>query len=445
VVKGKCVGNTVFLSKLRHRSHNSYILFTLAHNIPFNSDILSRVVEQFGTPTYVYSEKEIQHRCQHLQASFPNDIPLRWLYAMKANDNPHILKLIANEGFGFDTVSTEEMHLGLLFHSEPKDIFYTENNMSDEEMHDAVRAGVTLNIGSISRLEKCAASYPGMKVCIRVKPDIGDGHHDKVVTGNEDSKFGIRMDALPGLIEWASQAQIRIVGVHIHIGSGIRNPENLYSAMEKLLSLSRQFPDLEFINFGGGLPVPYTNDDVEFDLDVFRDLATPLLRNELEYREGKLSFWFEPGRYLTAQSAVLLTQVTTIKDQGPRIYLGCDTGFNHLIRPVLYEAWHEVINISRINEPITQTYTLAGNICESGDLLAEHRQLPKTLEGDILALADVGAYGMVMASSYNRRRFPAEVLITREGEMKCIRRRESVENVIKSHLEACDFSTIHIK
>lgn len=433
------------LSKLRHRSHNSYILFALAYNIPFNVDTLVHIAEQFGTPTYVYSESEIIRRCQKLKSTFPEDLPLRWLYAMKANDNPHLLKRIADQGFGFDTVSSEEMHLGLVFQSDPKNIFYTENNMSDEEMHDAVKTGVILNIGSVSRLKKLADSYPGLKVCIRVKPDIGDGHHSKVVTGNEDSKFGIRIDALNELIDWSKTAQISIIGVHMHIGSGIRNPENLFTAMKKLLEVSRIFPDLEFINFGGGLPIPYSNEENEFDLEGLQELVTPLLRQELEIRNKKLSFWFEPGRYLIAQSGVLLTKVTTVKDQGPRVYLGCDTGFNHLIRPVLYDAWHEVVNVSRIQESDTHTYTLAGNICESGDLLAEHRTLPETYEGDILALADVGAYGMVMASSYNRRRLPEEVLIKQNGDIQSIRKRESVNDVVQSHLKACQFSTIHSK
>lgn len=433
------------LSKLRHRSHNSYILFSLAYNIPFKMDTLLHIAEQYGTPTYVYSEQEIIRRCRQLKATFPDELSLRWLYAMKANDNPHILKCIAEQGFGFDTVSSEEMHLGLLFQSDPQHILYTENNMSDEEMHDAVQSGVIVNVGSISRLKKLAASYPGSKVCIRIKPDIGDGHHSKVVTGSEDSKFGIRIDALKDLIEWSKTAHIHIIGVHMHIGSGIQNPENLFTAMNILLEVSRPFPDLAFINFGGGLPIPYSGEEKEFDLEQLHDLIVPLLRHELASRNRKLSFWFEPGRYLTAQSGVLLTTVTTVKDQGPRIYLGCDTGFNHLIRPVLYDAWHEVLNISRFDELPTHTYTLAGNICESGDLLAEHRQLPLTQEGDLLALADTGAYGMVMASSYNRRRLPAEVLVKHNGDIECIRKRERVEDVIQSHLKACDFPTIHSK
>jgi len=299
--------------------------------------------------------------------------------------------------------------------------------------------GVVLNIGSISRLRKYAASCPGTSVSVRIKPDIGDGHHSKVVTGNADSKFGIRIDTIDEALAIAKQSGVRITGIHVHIGSGIKEPENLYMAMRKLLAISRQFPDLLQINFGGGFPIPYRMGEAEFDLNELRDLAEPLLREELAYRNGTLRFLFEPGRYVMAQSGVLLTTVTSVKDQGPRTYLGCDTGFNHLVRPVLYEAWHEVVNVSRIHEPADNIYTLAGNICESGDLLAENRKLPLSHEGDILAIADAGAYGMVMASEYNRRRLPAEVLVRENGSTTLIRSRDCIQDVLDRHLKYCNY------
>jgi len=411
----------------------------VAYSVPFDEHTLLRVASDHGTPTYVYSESEILRRCSMLTSLFTDDLPVTWLYAMKANDNPHLLERIANAGFGFDTVSSEEMHLGRIFQSDPRNIFYTENNMTDAEMDDAAAVGVVLNIGSISRLRKYAAAYPGTSVSVRIKPDIGDGHHSKVVTGNEDSKFGIRIDAIDEALAIARQSDVKITGIHVHIGSGIREPENLFSAMRKLLSISRQFPDLLHINFGGGLPIPYKAGEAEFDLHTLKELAEPLLREELTYRDGKLSFLFEPGRYVMAQSGVLLTTVTSVKDQGPRTYLGCDTGFNHLVRPVLYDAWHEVVNVSRIGERVERVYTLAGNICESGDLLAENRELPATYEGDVLALADTGAYGMVMASEYNRRRLPAEVLVCNDGTITCIRRRDSIQDVLGRHLSNCNY------
>jgi len=411
----------------------------LAHNIPFDTETLQKVADWYGTPVYVYSENEIVHRCQQLRSVFKPELPVQWLYAMKANDNPHLLRIIADQGFGFDTVSSEEMHLGMKFHRDPSQIFYTENNMTDAEMQDAVKAGVVLNIGSLSRLKKYCDQNQGGRVSIRIKPDIGDGHHSKVVTGNQDSKFGIRIDALDEARSIAASANVKIAGLHVHIGSGIKHPANFFAAMQKLLELSRSFDDVEFINFGGGLPIPYSSAESEFNLDELRDLATPLLEREVAFREGNISFRFEPGRYVMAKSGVLLTRVNTVKDQGLRTYLGCDTGFNHLIRPVLYDSWHEVINISKPESIPDHVYTLAGNICESGDLLAENRNLPATQEGDLLALADSGAYGMVMASEYNRRRLPAEVLINHTGQMQSIRRREGIEEVIDRHLKTCNY------
>ncbi len=372
-----------------------------------------------------------------LTGLFADDLPVSWLYAMKANDNPHLLGLIAEAGFGFDTVSSEEMHLGLMFQGDPKRIFYTENNMTDAEMDDAAQSGVVLNIGSLSRLRKYASRYPGSSVSIRIKPDIGDGHHSKVVTGNEDSKFGIRIDAIGEALAIAWADGVKITGIHVHIGSGIKEPENLMTAMRKLLAISGQFPDLQTVNFGGGFPIPYRLGEAEFDLHTFKTLAEPLLRDELAHRNGGLTFLFEPGRYVMAQSGLLLTTVTSVKDQGPRTYLGCDTGFNHLVRPVLYDAHHEVLNLSRADKPADHLYTLAGNICESGDLLAENRELPQTYEGDVLALADAGAYGMVMASEYNRRRLPAEVLVRIDGTMQLIRAREGIREVLERHLKNC--------
>lgn len=412
----------------------------MSPKIPFSVRQLFEAADAFGTPTYIYNETEIVGRCRRLAAVFPSDLNVRWLYAMKANDNPHLLALVAGEGFGFDTVSSEEMWLGLMFQS-PADVFYTENNMTDEEMAEATRAGVVLNVGSVSRLRKFCQANPGGSVSIRIKPDIGDGHHSKVVTGNTDSKFGIPITELEACVAMGREHGVKISGIHVHIGSGIKEPANFYAAMEKLLHISRLFPDLETVNFGGGLPIPYREGEAEFDLSELRRLAEPLLRKEMAFRDGKIGFRFEPGRYIMAQAGGLLTRVNTVKDQGPgaRVYLGCDTGFNHLVRPAMYEAWHEIYNLSRLGEPADREYTLAGNICESGDLLAENRRLPETHEGDLIYIADAGAYGMVMASEYNRRRLPAEVLASSDGETKCIRPREGVARVISLHLARCGY------
>jgi diaminopimelate decarboxylase len=393
-------------------------------------DKLKAVADTFGTPTYCYDENIIEQKCQNLNRLFP-DLPVKWLYAIKANDNPFILEIIHAQGFGFDTVSFEEVVLSQYFHEDPHNIFYTENNMTDQEMEQAIEAGVILNIGSYSRLESYC-KHPDTKRCsIRINPDIGDGHHERVVTGNKDSKFGIRFDLVDDCLKLAKKYDVKITGIHIHIGSGIKKPHNFTAAMKKLLNISYRFPDLEMVNFGGGFPIPYKESGKEFSLEDFKEQVTNLLEKDIENRQKTITYYFEPGRYIVGQSGVLLTRVNTVKNQGRKVFLGTDTGFNHLIRPLLYNAYHNVINIDRMDEPATETYTVSGNICESGDVLADNRILPKTKEGDILALTEAGAYGMTMASEYNRRAYPAEVLIQKNGELKLIRPRVSAEETVK--------------
>ncbi len=403
------------------------------HPLPVDPDRLHAIAGKWGTPTYVYAEDTIRERCLTLQKLFP-DLPVFWLYAVKANDNPHILDIIADEGFGFDTVSYEEVLLCLKLGTSPDKIFYTENNMTDAEMHGAASKGIVLNIGSLGRLKSYCESYPGSKCCIRIKPDISDGHHAKVDTGNLDSKFGIRMDRISDALDIACEHQVSIHGIHAHIGSGIREPENLLAEIEILLNASRQLDDLTFINFGGGMPIPYRNDESSFDFNHFAGLASNRLNTFLKKCNRPVSFFFEPGRWVVGPAGILLAQVNTVKDQGRKLFLGTDTGFNHLLRPALYDAYHEVVNISADSEDGTQTYHVAGNICESGDILGFDRKLPKSSSGDYLAILDVGAYGMTMASHYNRRALPAEVLVTSDGFHKTIRKRKTADETVDDFL-----------
>ncbi|MEX0679895.1 MAG: diaminopimelate decarboxylase [Balneolales bacterium] len=404
------------------------------YNFQADPDRLLAIAHKWGTPTYVYNEKIIRDRCRKLQKLFP-DLPVAWLYAVKANDNPHILEIIHNEGMGFDTVSYEEVLLCRKLGVDPGEIFYTENNMTDAEMNAAATMGVTLNIGSLGRLRLFCETYPGSSCSIRLKPDISDGHHVKVDTGNEDSKFGIRMDHIPDVRRLSKEHQVRIRGIHAHIGSGIRKPENLLAEIKILLKAAQEFTHLEFINFGGGIPIPYQNDEEEFNLSGFAELASPDFRDFLEQNDLETTFYFEPGRFIVGPAGLLLTQVNTVKDQGRKIFLGTDTGFNHLLRPALYDAFHEVVNLSTgaISDK-TAVYDIAGNICESGDILAFNRSLPITSPGDYLAILDTGAYGMTMSSYYNRRALPAEVMITDDGFHKIIRDRISAAETVDKFL-----------
>lgn len=403
-----------------------------------SSTRLESIAKEYGTPLYIYDEAIIKSRCSLLKESF-KEVPVQWMYAVKANDNPHILKIIQQLGFGFDTVSYEEVLLSLRIGQQADHIFYTENNMTDYEMKSAAEEGVILNIGSYSRLEQLVKSGLAKECTIRVNPQIGDGHHAKVDTGNKDSKFGIRLDLIPDVVDMAAKSGVKITGLHIHIGSGIKKPENLTNAMNVLIKIGYQLPDLRHINFGGGFPIPYREDELPFSIQDFVRQATPILKDEYDRRGGEIRFIFEPGRWIVAPAGLLLTRINSIKDQGRISFIGTDTGFNHLLRPALYDAYHSIVNVSKSEiEPSTK-YTIAGNICESGDILAEDRLLPESNIGDLLAICDTGAYGMTMASNYNRRALPAEVLIDGELRHTLIRQRETAQETVEKFLKQTQF------
>ena len=403
-----------------------------------SSTRLESIAKKYGTPLYIYDEAIIKSRCSLLKESF-KEVPVQWMYAVKANDNPHILKIIQQSGFGFDTVSYEEVLLSIRIGQQADHIFYTENNMTDYEMKSAAEEGVILNIGSYSRLEKLVKSGLAKECTIRVNPQIGDGHHAKVDTGNKDSKFGIRLDLIPDVVDMAAKSGVKITGLHIHIGSGIKKPENLTNAMNVLIKIGYQLPDLRHINFGGGFPIPYREDELPFSIRDFVREATPILKDEYDRRRGEIRFIFEPGRWIVAPAGLLLTRINSIKDQGRISFIGTDTGFNHLLRPALYDAYHSIVNVSKSEiEPSTK-YTIAGNICESGDILAEDRLLPESNIGDLLAICDTGAYGMTMASNYNRRALPAEVLIDGDLRHTLIRHRETAQETVEKFLKQTQF------
>ncbi len=393
---------------------------------------------EYGTPLYVYNEERIKAQCRAVTTLF-GELPVNWLYAIKANDNPFIMDLIRSEGIGFDTVSYEEVLLSKAFTSNPAEIFYTENSMSDNEMDAAIQDGVILNIGSLKRLERFFQHPDSRECCIRINPAIGDGHHARVNTGDPESKFGIRIGLISEAVELSKKYGKRINGMHAHIGSGIKDPENLIAAMKVLLELSAEFSDLEFINFGGGMPTPYRDSDKPFDMKRFAELASPVLYKDLTNRPEGFRYYFEPGRWFVAQSGYLLTRVQTIKDQVETTYLGTDTGMHHLMRPIIYDSWHRVVNLNSFNDASDRLYTISGNICESGDILAFDRMMPEARMNDILAICDAGAYGMTMASQYNRRALPGEVLLRQDGSSKLIRPAKNARQTVDEFLSACRY------
>ncbi|MCH8568963.1 MAG: diaminopimelate decarboxylase [Balneolales bacterium] len=400
---------------------------------------LLEAANAFGTPLYIYNEQKIIDQCKAVKDVF-TDLPVHWLYAIKANDNPFIMETIRAMGIGFDTVSYEEVILCKEFTNTHSEIFYTENSMSDYEMDAAIKDGVVLNIGSLKRLERFCMHPESKRCCLRVNPAIGDGHHARVNTGDSESKFGVRIGLLREAAEMAVKHGKIIEGIHAHIGSGIKEPENLLAAMKVMLELSEEFPDLEYINFGGGMPTPYTASDAPFNMKRFAELASPVLRDDLSRRKPGFRYYFEPGRWFVAESGFLLCSVQTVKDQIETTYLGTDTGMHHLMRPIIYDAYHQVVNLSKFGQVADHRYTISGNICESGDILAFDRMMPRANMGDVLAICDAGAYGMTMASQYNRRALPAELMIRPDGSFKLIRPARSQEETVKDFLQDCGFT-----
>lgn len=385
---------------------------------------LLTIAEEYGTPTYVYDERIIHRQCQRLRKHLGR-LPLRLLYSAKANTNPAVLRIVNEEQLGLDIVSPGELELALQLGFSPSDLLYSANNMTDEEMHLVHGYDVLLNLGGLSRLAKYGKAFPGADVCLRINPKIGGGHHEHVITAGKHSKFGLSLENIPRAKSIIQKYDLNVVGLHQHIGSGILDPGLYWQAMQVLLEQAMDFTSLQFLNFGGGFGIPYHPEEDEIDLAELRDIIVePLQAFRGRHPSDDLTFCFEPGRYLVAESGILLTKVNTLKETPHCTFAGTSSGMGHLIRPALYDAYHAVFNLSNPDGPL-RTYDITGNICESADLFAKDRQVQEIREGDVLAILDVGAYGVAMASEYNLRPLPAEVMQHRDGSVEVIRPRRS--------------------
>lgn len=391
---------------------------------------IEKIVEQFGTPLYVYDLEIIQARIDELFATIGIYQNTQFLYAIKANFNPHIVREIITRGCGIDAVSIDEVRLGLFCGAKAENILFTENNITDEEMQESMRLGVLLNIGSLSRLEKFGSTYPGSRVCVRFNPNVGAGSHATNITGGPDSKFGISTLQIEDILHIAKQYNLKIVGIHEHIGSGWLEIGEPLLALETILQIAQLFPDLEFVDVGGGFGVPYSPSQTRLDLKTLGEKMKSRFTNFCSEYGREIQLRFEPGRYIVAESGHLVTRVNTVK-QSPeeKIFVGTDTGMNHLVRVAMYDAYHPIINVSN-PEGQTKVYDIVGNICECADFFARDREMSEIREGDILDIQIAGAYGMAMASHYQFRDLPAEVLVDGENT-RVIRRRETFEERIK--------------
>ncbi|MDI9623386.1 MAG: diaminopimelate decarboxylase [Methanothermobacter sp.] len=400
-----------------------------------------KLAEDYDTPLYVIDEKRIRENYQRLHKAFTKYYPnFQILYACKANTNLAVLRILEEEGSGIDAVSPGEIYMALLAGFKPEKILYTGNNLRDDEILFATESGVMINIDSKSQLIRLSkiTDPENVKISFRINPMVGAGHHEHCITGGELSKFGIREDEAIKVYKLAQELGFQPIGIHAHIGSGILDPEPFMLAVEKLMDIAGKVSkatniDFKFIDFGGGLGIPYHPSEKPLDIEEFAEKITGLFMEKLdEYSLGKPTMYLEPGRYIVGDAACLLTRVNTIKESY-RKFAGVDAGFNTLVRPVMYGSYHHIIVANRASEKPVEKIDIAGNLCESGDLFARDRKLPKLREGDLLAILDAGAYAFSMSSQYNSRPRPAEILV-KDGEAEIIRKREDFSDLISKQV-----------
>lgn len=395
----------------------------------------------YGTPLYIYNESILRRRCRELRAlsSHPG---FRVNYAAKANSNLALLSIIRQEGCVTDAMSPGELHMNRLAGFAPEEILYVCNNVSVEELKNAVDNKTLVSVDSLDQLDAYGSVNPGGKVMVRFNPGIGAGHHQKVVTAGKETKFGVDPDSLEEVFSLLRKHRLALAGVNQHIGSLFMEPQGYLDAAAVLLSLAERLPEqmlknMEIIDFGGGFGIPYRKYDGEARLDM-TELGSALhsLLEDWTRRTGYAGrFYVEPGRYAVAECGLLLGRVHAVKNNGENRYVGTDIGFNVLMRPVMYDSHHDVEIYREGGGPhgALMEQTVVGNICESGDILAKKRLLPEARAGDLVGVLDAGAYGYAMASSYNQRMRPAEVLIDAAGGHRCIRRRETMDDLLAGY------------
>jgi diaminopimelate decarboxylase len=411
--------------------------FTEQTNFYGNSSPFS-LVEEYGSPLYVYNEAILKLRCREMAGlvSYPH---FKANYSIKANSNLELLKIVRREGLAADAVSPGEIHVLLEAGFRPEEIFYVGNNVSEAEMMFAVKREVMVSVDSLAQLEQFGRLNPGGRVAVRFNPGVGLGHHPKVVTGGKDTKFGIYPALVDDVKNIIAKHRLQMVGVNQHIGSLFLDGDVYVEGVKSLLAIARQFDNLEFVDIGGGFGIPYHKQAGQARLDLMKlGIALSELFYEWTKIYGrKIEFRIEPGRYIVAECGVVLGTVFAMKENYGVPYLGTDIGMNVLIRPAMYDAYHEFEVYRRGRTIIPENFkpvTVAGNICESGDIIAKDRKLPEICEGDLLGVMDAGAYGYSMSSNYNNRLRPAEVLIREDGHPVLIRRRDTLEDLLRNFI-----------
>ncbi len=395
-----------------------------------------RLIEEYGSPIYVYNQRVFRKKCREMTSliEYPN---FKVTYSIKANSNLELLKIARKEGMHADAMSPGEIFVLTKAGFEANEIFYISNNVSRKEMSYAVERGIMTSVDSLSQLGMYGQINPGGKVAVRLNPGIGAGHHEKVVTGGKKSKFGINLDKIDEIKKIAKKYNLEIVGINQHIGSLFMKGDAYLTGVQSVLDSARQFENLDFVDFGGGFGVPYKKQEGQapMELEEFGFKFNDILTRWVDQYGKQIMFRIEPGRYVAAEAGILIGTVNAIKNNYGIKFIGTDIGFNVIKRPVMYESHHD-IEIYRKGHMVKsdqgETVTVVGNICESGDIVAKNRFLPVIEEGDLLGVMDAGAYCYSMASNYNNRFRPAEVLIEEGGAVRLIRRRDTFEDLIRN-------------
>jgi diaminopimelate decarboxylase len=396
------------------------------------SEYLVQLANEFGTPLYVYNAEKIKAQYDQLQSAFKN-CNARFFYACKALSNINILKFINSIGASLDCVSIHEVRLGLKAGFSPDRILFTPNCVDFAEIEAGKNEGVHLNIDSISMLEKFGTRYGNSyPICIRFNPHIMGGGNYKISTGHIDSKFGISIHQMRHIERIVKSTNLHVRGIHMHTGSDIKDVQVFLQGLEVMFDLAQHFPNLEFIDLGSGFKVPYQEGDVHTDIDLLCEKVTEAFRVYEKEFGKKIEVWFEPGKFLVSEAGYFIVKANVIKQTTATVFVGVNSGFNHLIRPMFYESYHRIDNLSNPYGS-ERIYTVVGNICET-DTFAWDRQLNEVREGDYLVFYNAGAYGFEMSSNFNSRLKPAEVLV-KDNQPLLIRKRDEFEDLLRNQIE----------
>lgn len=393
---------------------------------------VEEIVKLAGTPVYVYDTAVMARQVKRLRDAFTG-VDLRIQYACKALTNVNVLRFLRTQGCGIDAVSIQEVELALHAGFAPAEILFTPNMAAYAEYQRAVELGVHINIDSLSVLEHFGHDFGGrVPVCIRFNPHIMAGGNERISTGHIDSKFGISIHQLRHVQRIMQSTGLKVNGLHMHTGSDILDAEVFLQGAELILDLAPSFPDLTFLDLGSGFKVPYKPDDIETDIEELGQRLAERIAAFNAGRSAPVSVWFEPGKFIVSESGTLLVRVEQVKHTTATVFAGVDSGLNHLIRPMLYGSYHHIVNVSNpTGKP--RIYTVVGYICET-DTFGWDRKLNEVREGDLLAFRNAGAYGWSMASNYNSRFRPPEVLV-HKGRAQLIRRRETLDDLLRNQVE----------